>query len=58
MRRKLVIYCEACGGERRSGTEFIVYHRLSFCSANCRDEYRSADDLRRARREEAAGKVA
>jgi hypothetical protein len=58
MRRKLVIYCEACGGERLSGREFIVYHHLGFCSADCRDEYRTADDLRRARCEEAAGKAA
>jgi hypothetical protein len=50
MRRRLVIYCEACGGERLSGTAgFIVYHALSFCSPDCRDEYQAADQDRRVR---------
>ena len=58
MRRKLVIYCEACGGERLSGAEFVVYHHLSFCSADCRDEYRAAHEVRRARSQEGADKAA
>ncbi len=48
MRRKLVVYCEQCGGTELSGTaEFIVFHRLTFCSPDCRDDYRGADDARR-----------
>jgi hypothetical protein len=48
MRRKLIVYCEACGSDRLSCTaEFIVYHRLSFCSPDCREDYRAADEQRR-----------
>jgi hypothetical protein len=49
MRRKLIIYCEACGSDTLTCTaEFIVYHRLSFCSPDCRDGYRTVDEERRA----------
>jgi len=35
-------FCEHCGGTDLSGTsEFVVFHRLSFCSPDCRDEYRT-----------------
>ena len=52
MRRKLVVYCEQCGGAELSGTaELLVFHCLSFCSPDCRDDYRTADEERRAARE-------
>jgi len=51
MRRKLIVYCEACGaGPGRD--DFVVFHCLTFCSPDCRDEYRTADE---ARREQQAG---
>ena len=50
MRRKLVVYCEQCGGTEPSGTrDFVVFHCLSFCSPDCRDDYRTADEERRER---------
>jgi hypothetical protein len=56
MRRKLIIYCEACGSDTLTCTaEFILYHRLSFCSPDCRDDYRVAEE---ERRERAAAKAA
>ena len=59
MRRTMIIYCEACGGERQPGTaDFVVYHHLSFCSIDCRDEYRQGDEARRARRAESGDKAA
>jgi len=54
MRRKALVYCEVCGGMKPSGTaEFLVFHCLAFCSPDCRDDYRSADEEWRARRESA-----
>jgi len=51
MRRKLVAYCEHCGGTERSGTpEFVMFHCLTFCSPDCRDDYRTADEERREAR--------
>ena len=51
MRRKLVVYCEHCGGTELSGTpEFMMFHCLTFCSPNCRDDYRSIDEERREAR--------
>ena len=47
MRRKLIVYCEACGGERPSGEDFVLFHCLTFCSPDCRDDYRATDALRR-----------
>lgn len=48
MSRKLVAYCEQCGGTDLSGTdEFLVFHALAFCCAECRDDYRAADEARR-----------
>jgi hypothetical protein len=48
MRRKLIAYCEMCGSDRLTCTaDFIVYHRLSFCSPDCQDDYRVADAERR-----------
>ena len=56
--KKLVIYCEACGGDALSGTaDFITFHHLSFCSPDCRDEYRNADELRRAENEQLARRI-
>ena len=50
MRKKLVIYCEQCGGTKPSGTaEFVVFHCLAFCSPDCRDDYATDDDERRER---------
>jgi hypothetical protein len=49
MRRQLVVYCEHCGGADAPG-EFLVFHALSFCSADCRDDYRAADEERREAR--------
>jgi hypothetical protein len=51
MRR--LVYCEQCGGTEPSG-EFLVFHCLSFCSADCRDDYRAADEARREARRAAA----
>ena len=51
MRRKLVVYCEHCGGTELSGTpEFVMFHCLTFCSPDCRDDYRSVDEERREAR--------
>jgi len=51
MRRKLLVYCEHCGGTERSGTpEFVMFHCLTFCSPDCRDDYRTADEERREAR--------
>jgi hypothetical protein len=47
MRRKLIVYCEACGSEQPSGEDFVVFHCLAFCSPDCRDDYRLADERRR-----------
>lgn len=56
MGRKLAIYCEVCGAAKPSGSaEFIVFHRLTFCSPDCRDEYRAADELRREASKKAPG---
>jgi hypothetical protein len=53
--KKLIIYCETCGGDTLScTTDFIVFHRLSFCSPDCRDVYRDADELSRAAKQRPA----
>jgi len=50
MRRKLIVYCEMCGSDTLTCTaDFILYHRLSFCSPDCRDEHQAADETRRGR---------
>jgi hypothetical protein len=55
MRKKLTVICELCGGEKPSGAaDFVVFHCLAFCSPDCFDDYRNADDERRARIESAA----
>jgi hypothetical protein len=51
MRRKIVTFCEVCGGTRPSGADFVVFHCLTFCSPDCRDDYRTADEERRAKAE-------
>jgi hypothetical protein len=49
MRKKAVVFCEVCGGVTPSGAaDFVVFHCLAFCSPDCRNEYRSADEERRA----------
>jgi hypothetical protein len=56
--KKLVIYCEACGGDALSGvTDFIVFHHLNFCSPDCREVYRNADELRLAEKEQSAQRI-
>ena len=51
MRRQLVVYCEQCGGTEPSRThDVVVFHCLSFCSPDCRDDYRAADEERREAR--------
>jgi hypothetical protein len=52
MRKKSIVVCEICGGAAPSGAaDFIVFHCLTFCSPGCRDDYRSADEDRRAKRD-------
>jgi hypothetical protein len=46
--RKKLIYCEQCGGTELSGTDaFLVFHHLTFCCVDCREDYRAADEGRR-----------
>ena len=47
--KTLVIYCEMCGSDTPDCTaDFITFHHLSFCSPDCHDAYRDADEQRRA----------
>ena len=56
--KKLIIYCEVCGTDALSGTtNFIAFHQLSFCSPDCLEEYRLAEEQRRAAKEQPAGRV-
>ena len=53
-----VTYCETCGnGALSCATDFIIFHNLSFCSPDCRDTYRLADEQRRAEKEQPAGRT-
>ena len=55
MRRKALVYCEMCGGTAPSGAaEFFVFHCLAFCSSDCLDRYKAADEERRSAKEAAA----
>jgi hypothetical protein len=55
MSRKLVVYCEQCGGTELSGTpELLVFHCLAFCSPDCRTDYQAADEARREAKRAAA----
>ncbi len=57
MRKKAMVICEICGGAKPSGTaDFVVFHCLAFCSPDCLDDYRTADEQRRARKEAAAAR--
>jgi len=47
MRRELLVYCEQCGGAEPGAQGLFVFHCLTFCSADCRDDYRAADEARR-----------
>ena len=38
MRGTLVTYCEQCGGGE-SDQDFVVFHCLTFCCVDCRDDY-------------------
>jgi len=56
--KKLVIYCEMCGSDTVScTTDFITFHHLSFCSPDCHDMYREADERRRAAKAQAADRA-
>jgi hypothetical protein len=58
MRGKKLAICEVCGSDTPSGTtDFITFHHLSFCSPDCRDEYRFADEVRRAEKAQRAGRT-
>ena len=50
MARKLIVYCEHCGGKPSGTAEFVVFHCLAFCSPDCREDYRTADEERRDQR--------
>jgi hypothetical protein len=55
MRKKVLVYCEACGGSEPSGaSDFVVFHCLMFCSPGCRDEYRIEHEARPAKKKTAA----
>jgi hypothetical protein len=46
--------CELCGSQKPSGKpDFIVFHCLTLCSPDCRDEYRAADEERRVQKDAA-----
>jgi len=51
MRKKIVVICEMCGGTTPScADDFLIFHCLAFCSPDCRDDYRAADEERRVRK--------
>ena len=53
-KRKLT-YCEQCGGLELSGTDgFVVFHQLTFCCTDCRDEYRTEHEAERDAKRAAA----
>jgi hypothetical protein len=57
MARKRLVYCELCGSDTLTCTaDFIVFHCLTFCSPDCREDYVADDERRREapRREKAA----
>jgi hypothetical protein len=50
MRKKAIVICEICGGATLHGAaDFLVFHCLAICSSECLDDYRAADEERRAR---------
>jgi hypothetical protein len=52
MRKKILTICEVCGGTTpSSAADFIVFHCLAFCSPDCHDDYRAADDERRTQKQ-------
>lgn len=57
-RKKVIVVCNVCGGDKASGAhDFVSFHCLMFCSPDCLEEYRTADEERRLRKEayQAAG---
>lgn len=55
MRKRALVICGVCGGTTPSGTaDFLVFHCLAFCSPDCHDDYRTADEERRAKKQAAA----
>jgi hypothetical protein len=52
MRRKMLTICEICGGTTpSSAADFVAFHCLTFCSPDCLDDYRSAEEDRRAKKD-------
>jgi hypothetical protein len=52
MRETSIVICEICGGATPSASaDFLVFHCLSFCSPDCLDDYRAADQDRRAKKD-------
>ena len=51
MFKKTLTICEICGGTKPSGAaDFLVFHCVTFCSPDCLDDYRAADEERRAKK--------
>jgi hypothetical protein len=53
--RRQSVYCEQCGGAEPTGADaFLVFHHLTFCCVECRDDYRAQDEARREAKRAAA----
>jgi hypothetical protein len=53
MRKTILVYCEQCGSEKLKCCDaWLVFERLTFCSPDCREDYRAAVsiEVRRPRR--------
>lgn len=59
MRKKAVVaICELCGGPKPSGTAaFVMFHCLAFCSPDCLDGYKAADEERGAGKQSASAEL-
>ena len=58
MARTRIVYCEMCGSNTLTcTTDFIVFHHLHFCSPDCREDYRTADEARRESNETPASRT-
>jgi hypothetical protein len=44
MRRTLIVYCEACGSDRPSGDDFVVFPLPRLLLAGLPRRYQAADD--------------
>ena len=55
MSKTSIVICEVCGGTTPSGAaDFAVFHCLTFCSPDCLQDYRTADEERRTKKKAAA----